>query len=65
MSWDEAKKCSLLQLCLSFLSLSMHKVVDEATLSNTFFKKIVQLHLKSCSKIFFLKNSFTSKVELC
>jgi hypothetical protein len=40
MSWDEAEKSSLLQLSPPFLSLSsMYKVVGEAILPNTFFKK--------------------------
>jgi hypothetical protein len=39
MSWDEAKKNSLLQLSLSLISLStIHEVVGEAILPNSFFK---------------------------
>jgi hypothetical protein len=40
MSWDEAKKNSLLQLSPPHFSLSsMHKVVGEAILPNIFFPK--------------------------
>jgi len=49
ISWDEAEKSSLLQLSLSHFSLStMHEVVCEAILPNT-FSKTAQLHKESHS----------------
>jgi len=50
ISWDEVEKSSLLQLSLShYFSLStMHEVVDEAILSNT-FSKTAQFYLESHS----------------
>jgi len=47
ISWNEAEKSSLLQLSISFFS-TMHEVVGEAILPNT-FSKIAQLHLESHS----------------
>jgi hypothetical protein len=42
----------------------MYEVVGEAILPNH-FSKTAQLHLESHSSSYFLKNSFTSEVELC
>jgi len=48
MSWDEAEKSSYYSSFPHFSLSSMHKVVVEAILPNTFFKT-AQLHLESCS----------------
>jgi len=47
-----------------FALSTMHEVVDEAILSNT-FSKTAQLHLESCSWSYFLKKQLTNEVELC
>jgi len=56
---------SLLSQRHELVSLStMHEVVGEAILLNT-FSKTAQFHIKSCSLSYFLKKQFTSEVELC
>ena len=48
ISWMKLKKSSLLQLLPHFSVSTMHEVVGEAILSNT-FSKTAQLHLESHS----------------
>jgi len=48
MSWDEAKKVAYCSSLPHFSLSSMHEVVGEAILPNT-FSKTAQLHLESCS----------------
>jgi hypothetical protein len=47
MNWDEAEKIAYCSSLPYFSLSSMHEVVSEAILPNTFFKT-VQLHLGSC-----------------
>jgi len=64
MSWDEAEKKAYTSSLPYFSLSSMHEVIGEVVLPNS-FSKTTQLHLESCSRSFLLKNSFTSEAELC
>jgi hypothetical protein len=59
MSWDEAEKSSLLQLSLSHFSLSsMHEVVVETILPNTFSKNSSASSRKLLMKLFSKKQLY-------
>jgi len=64
MSGMKLKKVAYCSTFSYFFLPSMQEIVDEAILQNT-FSKVAYLYLESCSSNYFLKKSFTSKVELC
>jgi hypothetical protein len=65
MSWDETKKLVYCTSLPHFSLSSMHEVVGEAILPNTFFQNSSASSRKLFIKLFSKKNNFTSKVELC